>query len=151
MKQTEIDKQRVLQDFVNREVIYCVSSLVYGLGQKLEVFEAFPDLFQDPPSYGDWECQECFHTWDGEPDAQVTCPECNKLVAFDDGFKATEYSEIYEHWIVSTWLANQLRDRGEAVEMDFYGLTVWGRTCTGQGIALDSVIELIYDDLHAND
>lgn len=57
-------------------------------------------------------------------------------------------NEIYEHWIVSNWLADQLEKRGEVIERDFYGLTIWGRACTGQAILLDDVICSIYDELH---
>lgn len=55
--------------------------------------------------------------------------------------------EVYEHWIVSNWLAEQLAERGEKVDTDFAGMTVWARTTTGQGIASDSVIEQIAADL----
>src|SRR5271168_3073362 len=57
-------------------------------------------------------------------------------------------NEIYEHWIVSDWLAGRLEDLGEVIERDFYGLTLWGRACTGQAILLDGVICSIYDELH---
>ena len=59
-----------------------------------------------------------------------------------------QQTEIYEHWIVSEWLAGRLEERGEVVERDFYGMTVWGRACTGQAILLDDVICSIYDELH---
>lgn len=52
--------------------------------------------------------------------------------------------EAYEHWIVSDYLARQLRDRGEMVTTDLYGLTVWGRCTTGQSISMDGVIEEIF-------
>lgn len=52
--------------------------------------------------------------------------------------------EVYEHWIVSDWLADRLAEKGEKVDKDFAGLTVWARTTTGQGIASDSVIEAIH-------
>ena len=57
--------------------------------------------------------------------------------------------EVYEHWIVSDWLAEQLEAKGEKVDHDFAGLTVWARTTTGQGIASDSVIIEICDELNA--
>lgn len=53
--------------------------------------------------------------------------------------------EIFEHWIVSDWLARQLEKRGEVIEHDFHGLTIWGRCTTGQAILLDGVICDIYD------
>lgn len=52
--------------------------------------------------------------------------------------------EVYEHWIVSDWLADQLIARGEKVDKDFGGMTVWARTTTGQAIAADSVIQAIH-------
>jgi hypothetical protein len=51
--------------------------------------------------------------------------------------------EIYEHWVVSSWLAGRLEERGEAVSRDFFGLTVWGRATTGQAISIDGVIREI--------
>lgn len=49
--------------------------------------------------------------------------------------------DVFEHWIVSDWLADKLEARGEKVDRDFAGLTVWARTTTGQGIAMDSVLQ----------
>lgn len=153
--------ERDLTEFTRREVIYCVSSLVSELARKDDsgtLLEEFPDLFQGAPSFGDWTCSECFNCWEGEPD-DSECPECKQESdpepnhtsggSYISGFEPTEYSEIYEHWIVSEWLAGKLAGKGEAVEKDFYGLTVWGRSCTGQGIALDGVISEIHKDLHS--
>ena len=56
--------------------------------------------------------------------------------------------EVFEHWIVSDWLADRLEEHGERVLRDFFGLTVWGRICSGQSIACDYVIGAIYDELH---
>lgn len=54
--------------------------------------------------------------------------------------------EAFEHWVVSDWFARQLENRGEMVIYDFLGLTIWGRTCTGQAIFLDGIVEEIYND-----
>lgn len=154
MKQVEIDKQHVLQDFVNREVIYCVSTLLNEINQNHHNlscnYEDLYALFQGPPSLGEYTCPECAHVWEDEPGDtdQYTCPKCKFDGVDDDDFEPTEYREIFEHWIVSDWLADKLAYHGEAVCKDFYGLTVWGRTCTGQRIALDGLIERIYDELH---
>ena len=56
--------------------------------------------------------------------------------------------EVFEHWIVSDWLADQLEARGEKVDRDFAGMIVWARATSGQGIASDSVIEAIAADLN---
>ena len=52
--------------------------------------------------------------------------------------------EALEHWLVSEWLAKRLLEEGEMV-IEFYGLTIWGRTTSGQAIYIDSVIEDIYN------
>ncbi len=63
----------------------------------------------------------------------------------DDGEEA--YVEIYEYWAVTPWLAKKLINRSEKVDQDFYGLCVWGRTCTGQAIYMDGVIRRIVEEL----
>lgn len=55
-------------------------------------------------------------------------------------------NEVYEHWLVSDWLARRLRERGY-VTGEICGLTIWGRCCTGQSIALDHVIQEIACEL----
>ena len=146
---TESELQEKVSQFVSREVIYCASSLVYELGQKegVYLYDEFPDLFQGAPSYGEWECPECFSTWSGEP-SEIQCSECGSEIDSDEPshFQPEEYSEIYEHWIVSEWLAKRLEEKGESVEHDFFGLTIWGRGCTGQSIMLDSVIRDIWKE-----
>jgi hypothetical protein len=47
--------------------------------------------------------------------------------------------EAYEHWTVSNWFADKLRERGEMIG-ELFGLTIWGRCTTGQSISMDSVI-----------
>lgn len=55
--------------------------------------------------------------------------------------------EIFEHWIVSNWLARKLEEHGETVgPLD--NLTVWGRRTTGQAICMDHVIREIVRELH---
>lgn len=55
--------------------------------------------------------------------------------------------EVFEHWAVSSWLADKLEAHGEKVDRDFAGLCVWARTTTGQAIAMDSVIQTIHAEL----
>ena len=57
--------------------------------------------------------------------------------------------EVFEHWIVSDWLADKLAEHGEKVDKDFAGLTVWARTTTGQAIYADHVIEAITAEVNA--
>lgn len=55
--------------------------------------------------------------------------------------------EVYEHWIVSDWLADRLIVHGEKVDKEFAGLCVWARTTTGQAIAMDAVMQKVHAEL----
>ena len=52
------------------------------------------------------------------------------------------YEEVMEWWLVTPYLAEQLKAEGETVleEFDCYW---WGRTCSGQAIYMDAVISQI--------
>ncbi len=106
--------QRELRTFVEREVAYNVSMLVYELAKDDHYMDDLTDVLYGP------EDEET-----GEP------------------------REIFEHYIVTGWLAERLAEKGEAVLMDFYGLTLWGRATTGQAVYMDGVIEEIYADMQA--
>lgn len=55
--------------------------------------------------------------------------------------------EVFEHWAISSWLADKLEAKGEKVDRDFANLIVWARTTTGQAIYCDSVLQDIAQDL----
>jgi len=63
----------------------------------------------------------------------------------DDGGEP-ELVEALEHWIVEGWFAEELKERGELVG-DMLGMTVWGRTTSGQAISLDYVVQDILKDI----
>lgn len=66
-----------------------------------------------------------------------------------DRFRLDPYEwEIYEQWAISDYLAQKLRERGERIGK-LAGLDVWGRTTTGQSIAMDDVIRSIVHDAQA--
>jgi hypothetical protein len=58
----------------------------------------------------------------------------------------TEPQEIYEWWIVTSYLYEQLQNKGEPV-IEWCGLHLWGRGTSGQAILLDSVISDICEDM----
>lgn len=62
-----------------------------------------------------------------------------------------DYPEVYEYWIVDDPMAYQLSKRGELVVRDFVGLTVWGRTATGQSMSLDGVMTDIVKEWSAEE
>lgn len=129
------DKQRRLDVFVQREVIMPASQLVEDL---LEASMYGEKVF------GEVEL-------DNIENLYIT----DEATAKDYGFDSLEAmqetgddrQEIYEWWFVSKWLYERLREAGEPVINSDYGY-LWGRTCTGQAIFLDSVIESIYDRLN---
>jgi hypothetical protein len=57
-----------------------------------------------------------------------------------------EYQEVFEWWAISNWLAEKLKEHQEPILDNDYG-TWWGRTCTGQAIKMDSVIEDIAESI----
>lgn len=54
--------------------------------------------------------------------------------------------EALEHWIVTPWMADWLKEQGEMVSQVF-DFHVWGRTTSGQSISMDTVIFEIANDM----
>jgi hypothetical protein len=130
------DKQQRLDAFVQREVIMRASQLVEDLLEAAMYGEKV---------FGGIEL-------DNIENLYIT----DEATAQDYGFDTQEamqeagedQQEIYEWWFVSEWFYERLRSVGEPVIDSDYGY-LWGRTCTGQAISLDSVIENIYDSLNS--
>ena len=163
-----------IQDFVQREIIMCVSTLVWELTQKQGCLdeEVAIELWTGPIDYegAKYELEQ-----DGERTFQMICLNDGQLywgvkskhsvwkidpIHNDEetaiyewfeiyrGGSLDEYrQEIFEHWIVSSWLADKLEALGETVVEDFYSLTVWARPTTGQAIYMDWPLQKIYQDL----
>jgi len=56
----------------------------------------------------------------------------------------SDINEVYEHWLVSDWLLDKLREQEEPILETDYAVW-WGRTCSGQAICLDhNIQELAY-------
>lgn len=60
--------------------------------------------------------------------------------------EAYEDNEIFEHWIVTGWLGERLREQGETVG-ELFNFTIWGRQTTGQRISMDGVIRQIASNM----
>jgi hypothetical protein len=163
--------QRAVGEFVQREVIYGVSGLVFEIGKEkpdewLHLFAqddfetpAYDALLQFPRQQLEEFLEQHGFAINTEDTAETLARAFSQHLKDEDGLRdfcegnhlEPQHTEIYEHWIVSEWLAAQLEQRGEVIERDFYGLTIWGRACTGQAILLDGVICSIYDELHKDD
>jgi hypothetical protein len=169
METTVKPTQSELTDFVSREVQYCVSSLVHHFATNPEALKGSDysedDLYAilSQPDYEGPARDEGYKVvateegyfrfiapdaietgfvsddYDTRPEAWQAACEHGNLEEWQD--------EALEHWIVSDWLANKLEAKGEMVTTDFFGLTIWGRTTSGQAIMLDSVIEAIYIEM----
>lgn len=231
------ENQDIKRKFVEREVIYCASTLVYELAQKAEHFPDYQDdlygAFEGLPDYeeaaqsDDWrkasdgtfykedinqyylsvnlqergqiyvsvhhvtepgQGSNGAEVWsfsgtedeavnlDGSEELDITDPDelleylqgldildedadlstdegCNFETSNADDWQelcdtesvdVDDYrSEIYEHWIVTDYLARKLEDHGHKVMRDFFGMTIWCRPTTGQAILLDGVISEI--------
>lgn len=191
MENESLINQRICSKLVDREVIYCVSSMVHelaSLGQSIGdwTHEEIMDLCRIEPDCeeilfdhgytlveedGQWHIVEQKYadhfsyligrreeTTDEEDaswlDEQIdehslgTVGYGSAEEAVEElGIDKYEYErEVFEHWIVSDFLARQLKAKGETVG-DLFGMTIWGRGCTGQAIAMDSVIEGIARDM----
>jgi len=153
--------QHIAERIVAQEVRYCVSALVaelakgYG-GTNEELGELAEQAFNLACPVEDWEEAAAQEGWEirqgdnaywnssaGEQDL-----EGGDWQALCDRHNIEPYQwEVFEHWIVSDWLADRLAEKGEKVDKDFAGLTIWARTTTGQAISMDSVIQAIAADL----
>lgn len=153
--------QTIKRQFVQREVYTCISDFAEYLfshdGDKYADWDEWENLFVAHCP----ECGEAVDEWEevdetdveyikiisdeianGYMDHGVKCPHCDALYAEEP---EAEPQEIYEYWIVSSWLGEKLREKGEPV-LARGGGWIWGRTCTGQAILLDHVIsEICYD------
>lgn len=159
---TTEDQQEAARKMVGREVHYCVSALISELA-KLPQFadDLLPALVAD-----DWESPAIEAGWAYRPHCWSRPKTQEELARFNppylggdrmacaDAQTACEIDgldpyqcEAYEHWIVSDWLADKLEAKGEMIVRDFLGLTIWGRTTSGQAIYIDGVIEEIMADM----
>lgn len=156
---------------VSREVHYCVSSLVSTLASGYGMIESdrpgtstvstltatTEQAFELCSPVADYENAALDAGWLAHGAGLVRHEEHGIYDLTDacawenlcDEFGIEPYErEVYEHWIISDWLADKLAERGEKVDKDFCGLTVWARTTTGQGIAQDSVIDDIVREVN---
>lgn len=157
MKTNKIDynstvNQDIKSKFVSREVIYCVSNLVYELAKKAEEFPEYSDdlygAFEGIPDYEEigleagWRQNEDGDGFYSKFGDDVSSAE-NWSELCDEQNLDIIYPDIYEHWIVTDYLADKLEEQGHKVLRDFFGMTVWCRPTSGQAILLDSVISRI--------
>ena len=135
------ERENKLDEFVNRELFACQSSLIEDAFKK--------GLFSVD------EIENLYRPFDGKLIDPAICLRCNDSVSCLDSetgecescFEDNQQpQEIFEWWLVSPWLGKQFLLRGEPILDNGYGLW-WGRCTSGQAISMDYVIQQIYDDL----
>ena len=210
--------QRACSTYVDRNVLYCVSSLMWPIGQDMETAaKLFDEDYDDMMSWfvvEDWETPvldyiesadlddleriaDMVGYWsdvigdvptaiekeddDGdtyyeieelsiidsdEDDANRAALEASidtlrtrvkDLITSDDEYREIaedfgldpEQHEVYEHWLVDRYFANELEAHGERT-FGFCNLVIWGRCTTGQSISMDGVIRRIVKGLDEN-
>lgn len=171
---TDRNMQALGDRLVRAEVLYNVSALIHTLAQRewdgsdgidpddlatLSYREPGVDDYRDAAQYGaDYIINVTEDYWSAT-DADGEASEGRADSELDAWREAFEFvgadrpdgAEVYEHWIVSDWLAARLIEAGETVVRDVAGLTVWGRCTTGQAISMDGVIQRIALDIYGDD
>ena len=165
MKETT---QEELRNFVGREVIGLASDIVDRLREKDEDFFQIELDAMMPVKNIQVVCKGKL-VWEevSEEEADKLLEKYQEKIAdledeedsdekriqlYRDAVNSIEdaeptYPEIFEYWFVTDWFAEKLKEKRETI-IDEFALKIWGRTCTGQAIYLDSIIEEIYRELH---
>jgi len=69
--------------------------------------------------------------------------------SFEEEGAEPTYIEALEYWLVDDWFGENLKQKGELVG-ELCNLTIWGRSCTGQAISLDYVVQEVLKDIVEN-
>lgn len=142
---TETEKQDLAETLWTREAPLNQSMLVDKILEETDSDHDFPEyddienLYPDP---SDWLIQEKIgwiheHT---DLDTSELIHDENPDAVVDAIRDHLEPQEILEWWAISEWFASKLRDKGECILDNDYGIW-WGRTCSGQSVVLDAVIQ----------
>lgn len=150
MNRMSAEYQDKVRQFVSREVYYCASNLVSELVQKEDYMD---ELLEVCVSY-DYEQAAIDEGFLLDDDGSWIPSDSTDVGFWESAQECCEANdiepypvEVFEHWLVSDWLADKLKERGEMVLRDFMGLTIWGRTTTGQSVSIDEVICDIWDSI----
>ena len=156
--------QSVCRKLVGREVYHCASYLVSHFAQHpnaccdgvdyddvLNLCQRMPDhserIEEIEEAISNLENLDQSNPYKTAEEVEELHMEISKLESEKDDLESDDDPiEAYEHWIISDWFAGKLAEKGE-ITGELLGLTLWGRTCTGQAICLDSVIREIASDM----
>jgi len=134
------ENQRIIRKLVQRDVYLSLSTLIYELAG----IEKFRDELLEIQAQDDYRTaalkSEAWSVLDAKKQSEIV--ENDGFQEFCETNSIEPYQiEALEHWAVSKWLGEQLRNQGEMVAFGFLGFeAIWGRGCSGQAILLDDVI-----------
>lgn len=148
MDYCSVKNQGIIGKFVGREVLACLTSEVeFILKQSFESSaNDAPFTFDDVENYNRPVCEDCgsgytSFTEDEDEDGNTVyrCDDCGRVYTEEEHDNLdTEPAEVFEWWLVTDWLAEKLKARGEVIIEGFSNY--WGRQCSGQAILLDNVM-----------
>lgn len=153
-----------IEQMIQREVLCCMSSLVSTLARGLEECAdkdlnslcyqaAAPVLdYEEAATQEGWEKVNELGWYINRKNGRGRqCKSWEDLCTTEQYAGSNEiephFREVFEHWAVTTWLAEKLIAHGECVDTDFAGLNIWARTTTGQAIGMDGVVQKIYREM----
>lgn len=165
--------QEIKGQFVKREIVYCLSSVmdeVFSAGlvnyEDIENYWVYPEY---RGTYADFDggteeqrqeeidrlnellesIEEELHDEDTPPtNTEEIEAKADKLTAEIEELESLdqEAQDIYEWWLVTDWMYEKLQEIGEPV-LEWGSLNIWGRGCSGQAILLDYSISKICEGM----
>lgn len=152
MNYTSTKNQQILGKLVEREIIHNASTLISELSNNEEYMHEIGELFYSVPNYdqalenyiydlNEYESIELLNEYDVEHESELDA----ELVCYHKDLEYYYYEPLC-FYIVSDWLGNKLKEKGQIVE-EFMGFTIWARLTYGQAILLDYVIGSIGEDM----
>ena len=144
----DINAPFTYEDITNYKDCVCSSCKESNSFKKMDMTDI--DIQQD--SEGLYICPACKCEYETEEAAinccdtnnLYQCANCGQILSYEDYINLdTEEQEVYEWYIVSSFLSNRLNIKEHCIIKDF---NIWGRGTTGQAIYLDNVIsEICYE------
>lgn len=109
--------------------------------EDFEEFEPHQDHFEEPVTQ-----EEQYIAYLAANGKEIDEPdgfrEACEVVGIDEPYR----HEAYEHWAITPWFGEKLKEHGEMVG-ELFNLTIWGRCTTGQAISMDGVIREIASEM----
>jgi len=148
--------QAQVEKMVNIHVLVSATEMINNLaGNEQYMYELESILsqsdYENPAYYAGFRVKCCVDGYyvtcidDGREDGPYRYPAEAWQNACEDNAIEPQTNDAMEWYIVTEWLGNKLEQRGEMVNRDFMGFTIWGRSCSGQPIYIDGVMGDIWN------